>query len=125
MFMNHKAIIFVIVAVFLNVIAQYLLKFSASMRDPIDSGYINVINGLLKIVFTPACILGLGAGFMASMFWILALNKLPLTLVYPFTAIGFIAVMSVGYIIFNEPFTPLKFVGMCFILLGIAFVTNS
>ncbi len=125
MFMNHKAIIFVIVAVFLNVIAQYLLKFSASMRDPIDSGYINVINGLLKIVFTPACILGLGAGFMASMFWILALNKLPLTMVYPFTALGFVAVMSVGFIVFNEPFTLSKFSGMCLILLGIAFITQS
>tara|TARA_B100000795_G_C22682632_1_gene392351 strand:- start:366 stop:737 length:372 start_codon:yes stop_codon:yes gene_type:complete len=123
--MNHKAIIFVIVAVFLNVIAQYLLKFSASMRDPIDSGYINVINGLLKIVFTPACILGLGAGFMASMFWILALNKLPLTMVYPFTALGFVAVMSVGFIVFNEPFTLSKFSGMCLILLGIAFITQS
>ena len=125
MFINHRAIIFVIVAVFLNVLAQYLLKFSASMRDPIDSGYANVINGLLKILFTPACIIGLGAGFMASIFWILALNKLPLTMVYPFTALGFIAIMFVGFTVFNEPFTLSKFAGMSFILLGIAYITSS
>ena len=125
MYSNPKAISFVVIAVLLNVLAQYLLKFSASIREPIEGSSANVVSGLLQILLTPACIFGLLSGFLASMFWILALNKLPLTLVYPFTAISFIAVMSVGYIIFNEPFTPLKFVGMCFILLGIAFVTNS
>ena len=125
MYANPRAIFFVILAVLLNILAQYLLKFSATIREPIEGNAINILTGLLKILLTPACIFGLLSGFLASMFWILALNKLPLTMVYPFTAIGFIAIMSVGFIVFNEPFTLSKFGGMFFILLGIAFITNN
>ena len=125
MLTNQKAIIFVVVAVLLNVLAQYLLKFSASIRDPINGNMMDVVSGLFKVVFTPTCFLGLFAGLLASMFWILALNKLPLTIVYPFTALGFIAIMAVGFIVFKEPFTLAKIAGMSFILIGIAFISNT
>ena len=77
MYTNPKAISFVVIAVLLNVLAQYLLKFSASIREPIEGSTANVASGLLQILLTPACIFGLLSGFLASMFWILALNCNP------------------------------------------------
>lgn len=121
----QKEIIFILFSVLLNVLAQYLIKYSLSIKEPITGNFIDIVKGLFNLVMTPACFLGLFSAFLAAMFYILALNKLPLSIAYPITALGFVAVVSVGVIFFNEPLSLFKMIGLTTILIGIGFILQS
>ena len=118
----QKEILFILFSILLNVSAQYLIKYSLSVKEPITGNLINVIKGLFGLVLTPACFLGLFSAFLAAMFYILALNKLPLSVAYPMTALGFVAIVCVGIIFFNEPVTIFKITGLSLIVIGIGLI---
>jgi len=121
----QKEIFFIIFSVLLNILAQYLIKYSTSINGPITGNFLDVTKGLYNLIITPTCFLGLISAFMAAMFYILALGKLPLSIAYPFTSLGFILVVSIGIIFFNEPLTIAKISGITLIVIGIGFMLQT
>jgi len=121
----QKELLFILFSVVLNVLAQYLIKYSTSSQEPISGNFFEVITGLFKLIITPACFFGLSSAFLAAMFYILALSKLPLSVAYPFTAFGFVVIVTVGVIFFNEPLTIAKIAGLSLIIIGIGFILQT
>ncbi len=63
------------------------------------------------------------AGFLlygfSAFLWIYSLKFLPLSKVYPFTFLTFALVLVLSYVIFGERLSPINFVGIALIVVGV------
>lgn len=68
---------------------------------------------------------GLSCYGLSTIFWIYALSKAPLTLVYPFTALTFVFVYFSGIMFLGETTSIKALLGIALILAGLYLVTSS
>ena len=59
----------------------------------------------------------------ATLLWIYILQNVPLSLAYPFVALGFIFVPAIAFLFFKEPVNIQYFAGLALILGGLAVIT--
>ena len=80
---------------------------------------------LLAMLTTPSVIVGLslyGAGAVA---WLFVLQRTPLSLAYPFVALGFVATALIGAAVFGETLSIVRMTGVGLIMLGCVIVAQS
>ena len=111
--------ILITLTVLLTVYGQLVLKWQSSMFGPLPAGVPGKLAYLGQMLLNPWVISGLGAAFAASLCWMLALRKLPLSTAYPFTAASFVLVLLFAVVLFNEPVTLGKVLGTAMIVGGI------
>lgn len=61
---------------------------------------------------------------LATVLWVLLLQRVPLSRAYPFAALGFVLVPAAGVFIFAEKVSALYIVGTAMIIVGI-FITSG
>jgi len=74
---------------------------------------------LAKALLDPFIISGFIAAFVASLFWMAAMTKLELSTAYPFMSLAFVLVLLLSALLFREPITVGKVLGMALICAGI------
>lgn len=111
---------FVAMTVLLTVFGQLVLKWQVSATGPLPETFSGKIWYLVLALLNPWVLVGLGAAFAASLFWMLALKKLPLSTAYPFTASSFLLILLSATLFFGEPITTGKLAGTGLIVCGIA-----
>ena len=94
-------------------VGQLLFKIGASGREAFSS----FVNAWL--------LAGLIAYALGTLLWIYALSKVPLTVVYPFTALTFVLVYLFGITILNEPTTIKALVGVALVLGGLFLISTT
>jgi multidrug transporter EmrE-like cation transporter len=112
--------VFIALTVLLSVYGQLVLKWQASLAGPLPHGVYPKLGFLGHMLLNPWVISGLAAAFAASLFWMLALKKLPLSTAYPFTASSFVLILLFAVFVLNEPLTSAKVIGTFLIVAGIA-----
>lgn len=76
----------------------------------------------------PLALLALGAGLLAYALsmacWYLALRRLPLSKAYPLLSLSYVLVWAAAIVLpwLNEPFSPLKLVGVGLIFVGLILI---
>lgn len=96
---------------------QVLFKMTASTLPPMTS--VQSVFGLaLNVWFWMAMVLyGL-----ATLLWIFILQQVPLSLAYPFAALGFVIVPAAGFLIFKEPVNLAYILGALMIIGGLSVI---
>jgi multidrug transporter EmrE-like cation transporter len=112
--------LFIALTVLLTVYGQLVLKWQVSLVGPLPHGAYPKLAFLGHMLLNPWVISGLGAAFAASLCWMLALKKLPLSTAYPFTASSFILILLFAAVFLHEPITAGKLAGTALIVAGIA-----
>jgi len=87
-----------------------------------------VLEGLppvVQLLFRPWIISALGAAFLASLCWMLAMSRLELSRAYPFMALNFLLVGLLAVPLFNEALTRPKVVGLFFVVLGLVITSRG
>lgn len=80
---------------------------------------------LFKLLFDPYIFSGFMAAFIASFFWMAAMTKFDLSHAYPIIVGGLALITSAFAIVFlKEALTMYKILGICFIILGVYFVSK-
>lgn len=120
-----SALILAFGSVVLNVIAQILLKKTSSKTFLQELNFNSIHLYLSETIFTYTFIIGLSCAFIASIMYLISLNKLPLSVAFPFTGLSFAIIFTIGIIFFGEKLTIVNFFGLLLILLGIALITLS
>ena len=64
--------------------------------------------------------LGLCGAVLASVFWILTLRQLSVSVAYPFMALSFVIVPAGALVFLGEHVTALQWLGCCIIVAGVA-----
>lgn len=111
--MKQQVIMFALVGAILAALGQVSFKHGADGRSVL----VDFVN--LWIV------LGLVLYFVGTVFWILALSVLPLTVLYPFAALTYLLVNLFAVTMLGEHLTTRGVAGTGFVLLGLFLVATS
>jgi drug/metabolite transporter (DMT)-like permease len=116
-----KTLILVLISVFLGVLGQVLLKKGVMTTGPIDEFNL----GLIKIIFKPLVLLGLLSYASSAVFWLVVLSRAELSYAYPMVALGYVFVFFFSWWYFNDKVTPVRIIGLVFIVIGVVLVALS
>ena len=112
--------VYIALTILLTVYGQIIIKWQAAQAGPLPTGGPEKLVFLLRLaLLNPWMLSGLFAAFLASLTWMAAMTRLPLSHAYPFVSCSFVLVVLSGALFFNEPLTWPKMVGMVCIVAGI------
>ncbi len=101
----------------LAIIGQTFLK-----RGVLASGLVPNISSLIKTIFSPFVLIGLGAYAISTLFWLFVLQKFPLSVAYPALSLTYIAIVFISFFVLKEPITQYKLIGIALIIFGVYFL---
>lgn len=111
---------------FLMSLGQILFKKTAlSLSLSISSSNsLGLFEGLIKALSVPWLYLALCVYALATVFWLYLLQRIPLSLAYPFSAFSMVIVPIAAVLIFGERLTWSCGVGVLFITIGIFIIAR-
>jgi uncharacterized membrane protein len=124
--MTIKLFLLVITCVTIGALAQLAMKIGMSgpaVQATLGSGI--GANFVWAVVRNPLVIGGLFAYFVGAGLWLLVLSKADLSLVFPFTGLGFILTMLFGWLFLNEDVGTYRVVGTLLIASGAYLIAKS
>lgn len=112
--------LYIALTIIFTVYGQIVIKWQAGQAGALPAGALDKTAFLLRLVFfNPWILSGLFAAFLASLAWMAAMTRFPLSHAYPFMSLAFVLVLFLSAFFFNEPITWPKIVGMILIVAGI------
>lgn len=121
-----KTLLLVFLSVLIGTIGQLCIKAAMVRLGPVAfSSPTEITNSGWQILRQPLIWVALpfyGAGFII---WAAALSRLPLSFAYPLLAVGYLINPVAAMILFNESISPLRWMGIGVIILGIILVGRS
>lgn len=109
----------VLLTIALTVYGQFIIKWQVIEAGALPDGTAQRVQYVLRLLLNPWVISAFAAAFLASMTWILAMTRLPLSEAYPLTAMVFACVVFGGALFFAEPLSTGRIVGVGLIMLGL------
>lgn len=114
---NH---FYLFLAISFGVASQLIIKwkmsaFSFDNYETMSDKFILAFSMLLN----PYIILSLSLTLLAGVTWMIVMTKFDISYAYPFTTLGFVFVFAFSVILFNEPVSWQKIVGLCFVIVGL------
>jgi len=106
-------------AIITAVISQILFRLGIGNIGEINLSKTTLPNEILKIITSIPIICGLALYSFGFLAWMSAMSKLGLSYVYPFTSLNYVLVLVFSWIIFEEPLSPIKWLGVLIIIIGI------
>lgn len=108
---------FVALTIAFTVYGQIVLKWKVAELAP--SGLQpDDLGGIVRLIFNPWVISAFASAFIASLCWMAAISKLPLSKAYPFMALSFPTVAVLAVLVFREQLNLPKILGIGLIVLG-------
>ncbi len=74
---------------------------------------------LLRLATSPPVVIGLALYSVGFMAWLGAMSRFGLSYVYPFTSLNYVLVLLSSWLTFNEPLSPVRWLGVGVIILGV------
>jgi drug/metabolite transporter (DMT)-like permease len=110
---------YIVGTVLLTVYGQIVLKWRVAKVGALPAVFSHKIFFLLSVIWDPWVLSGLVAGFFAFLCWMAALTEFELSYAYPFMSLSFLLVLVLSAILFQEPLTVSKIVGVGLVVAGI------
>lgn len=123
--LRHPEYFYLFLNVAFTVYGQIVTKWQVGAAGPMPAEFAEKLAFVVRLVFTPWMLSALGAAFLASLGWMAALGKLPLSHAYPFVSTTFVLVIMASALIFAEPITMPKLVGSLLIIAGITVASQG
>ncbi len=112
--------VYVFLTILLTVYGQIIIKWQVLNAGIFPEAAADKIWFLLKLLINPWVASALLAALLAAVAWMAAMTRLDLSRAYPFMSLAFVLVLVFSSLIFHEPVTIPKVVGIALIVLGIA-----
>ena len=121
--LNH---FYIFLSIFFAVCSQLIIKWkmseftldgNATILDKFGFAFSMLLNPyiILSIIFT----------LLSGLSWMIAMTKFEISYAYPFTILGFLAVMILSHFLFNESINFYKILGTFVIIIGILIVSKG
>ena len=106
-------------------LGQILFKKTAMEIKPIFDHFdeIGVIKLFLSLVTIPYFCIALVVYALATFYWLFLLQKIPLSIAYPFTALAMVIIPILSIIIFDEKISLSYWIGAALIVMGICLIS--
>lgn len=116
--MNKFVFYIAVFGVLLNAAAQLAIKWGVSKNNNISLEK-GVLSLLYTVIINPGIFLGLSLYAISVAVWMYVLSKLEVSVAYPLLSIGYVVNLFLAALLFDEPLTTYKFVGIGLIILGV------
>lgn len=74
---------------------------------------------------SPWILLGLTVFAISAVAWLTTLSRVPLSIAYPFNALGFLAILTASVVVLGERANVWTWVGSCFVVAGLIIVVTT
>lgn len=123
---NMQNIALVLISVLISVVGQILLKKGMLQVGKFEfSAVANILPQFIKAFSNPWVLAGFLFYFLSSLFWIIALSKVDLSVAYPLLSCGYILVLLASWLFFNEPVTAIRWLGVLIIMAGVTLISRT
>jgi multidrug transporter EmrE-like cation transporter len=112
--------VYVFLTVVLTVYGQLVIKWQVLAAGAFPEAPGEKMLFLARLLINPWIVSALAAALAAAVTWMAAMTKLDLSHAYPFLSAVFVLVPVASVLMFNEPVTTPKLVGLALIVAGIA-----
>lgn len=123
--MTGASLAFLLSGVFLNAVAQLLLKAGTNALGVLSLTRDTWAGVLGRIAFEPHVVAGLACYVVSVLVWILGLSRVPVSIAYPMLSLGYVANAIAAYYLFGEAVTSMRWLGIGFIIAGVWIVAKS
>ena len=113
----------VVISVLLAVTGQLLMKKGMMMFGTFPAS--QLIQKLIPIFLNPYVFFGFACFGISSIFWLVVLSRLQLSLVYPMVSLAYVLVALASIIFFRESVSLIRWLGIFIIMLGVFFISRS
>jgi drug/metabolite transporter (DMT)-like permease len=125
--MSSKSMVLILVAVLLGVVGQLLLKMGITQVGTLAFG--SDLAGLIQLglrVFGNLKVLGGFAVYgLSSLFWIVVLSKVDLSLAYPMLALNYVLVPLTAWLFLGEQVPTLRWLGAGVVIIGVVIISRT
>ena len=125
--MSPKSMVLILVAVLLGVVGQLLLKMGITQVGTLAFG--SDLAGLIQLglrVFGNLKVLGGFAAYgLSSLFWIVVLSKVDLSLAYPMLAFNYVLVPLTAWLFLGEQVPTLRWLGAGVVIIGVVIISRT
>ncbi len=119
-------IFLVLISVLISVVGQILLKKGMLQVGKFEfSALANILPQFIKAFSNPWVLAGFLFYFLSSLFWIIALSKVDLSVAYPLLSCGYILVLLASWLLFKEPVTAIRWLGVLVIMAGVTLISRT
>jgi multidrug transporter EmrE-like cation transporter len=108
---------YIAATILLTVYGQLVIKWQVGLAGP-DAAADKLLF-LARLLVNPWIISAFVAAFAASLAWMGAMTKFELSYAYPFIGLNFVLVLLFAALLFNEPVTSMKVLGIGLIVMGV------
>ena len=115
--------LFLAISILSTATAQVLIKYGALQTGGIN--FTKFFETFLKVALNPFIIAGFFVLFIGFLFWVTVLAKLDLSLAYPAVATAYVIVTILSAIVFSEAISPLRWLALGIIVLGVILLSQS
>lgn len=115
---------FIAMTILLTVYGQLVLKWQVGVHGHLLNSPLQPWN-LVQLLLKPWVISAFVAAFGASLCWMAAINKLPISRAYPYMAINFLLVALLASVFFQEQLDSYKIAGTVLIIMGVVVLSRS
>ena len=111
--------VYILCTILLTVYGQLTIKWHVLKAGAFPESSLGKIIFLGNLLLNPWVISAFLAALLASLTWMAAMTKLPLSHAYPFMSLAFVLVLIFSGVLFQEPMTSPKIIGIVLVILGL------
>jgi multidrug transporter EmrE-like cation transporter len=111
--------LYIALTVLLTVYGQLVLKWQVGLAGSGPEDFPAKLYFLIGLLGNPWIITGFVSAFAASLAWMGAMTKFELSHAYPFMSLNFVLVLLLAGLLFHEPVSTAKILGVGMIVLGV------
>ena len=118
--------LYIVGCILFTVYGQLILKWRMNQYEVLPVEPLNKVFVLVKLILVDPYILSsFVAAFLASLFWMAAMTKFPLSFAYPFMSSAFVIVISFSVLFFGEALNFYKLFGIGLIIAGMIVLSHG
>jgi len=106
-------------AILFAVVSQLLFKSGIGSIGQVTLTKNTLPAEIWKLATSPQIVVGLALYSVGFLAWLGAMSRFGLSYVYPFTSMNYVLVLLFSWIVFNEPLSPIRWLGVAVIISGI------
>ena len=114
----------ILTSVIMIVIAQLFVKRGLNLLGTVEFST-GITRAYFKIFSSPLIIIGIIVYTIAVFFWLFGLSKVDLSFAYPFLALSYVLVILASLVILGEYISPLRWIGLAVICIGVLIISRS
>ncbi len=123
--MNVISFSLLMLGVFLNALAQLLLKAGTNAVGHFEFDAGNIVPVGMKLAFEPHIMGGMACYVVSLVVWIMALSRVEVSIAYPMLSIGYVLNAVAAWYLFGEAVSMTRLAGIGIIIVGVYVVARS